>query len=123
MGRVDNIFAGVRPPEGTEEFDTLLSATFGPGGRLRLERIVSHGVCGGEWYDQAWDEWVMVARGTATLEWADGSTVELHAGDHLRIEPHRVHRVVQTSEDCVWIALHWDGLERSESLDGGDGGK
>lgn len=102
---VENIFSGVRPAEGTEVFETLLAA----GGTMRLERIVSCDVRNGEWYDQGWDEWVMVARGEAVLEWGDGTTVGLGAGDYLRIDAHRRHRVLRTSADCVWLALHLDG--------------
>lgn len=106
---VDNLFAGPRPTEGEEAFDTLLAASFAQGERVRLERIVSNGVRFGEWYDQAWDEWVMVARGEAVLEWGDGTTVGLVAGDYLRIEARRRHRVVRTSADCVWLAFHLGG--------------
>lgn len=107
---VGHLFDGApHPAEGTEAFDTLLAASLVPGGTVRLERIVSNGVRSGEWYEQGWDEWVMVARGEATLEWGDGSTTALRAGDHLRIEAHRRHRVACTSADCVWLALHLGG--------------
>lgn len=45
-------------------FEPLLRA---PG--VKLERIVSHGrsLPAGEWYDQAWDEWVMVLAGAPRL--------------------------------------------------------
>ncbi len=41
----------------------------------------------GFWYDQDEDEWVVVLRGTATLEFAGGEQVELKAGDYLTIAP------------------------------------
>ncbi len=108
---VDSIFSGDRPAEGEERFETLLAASLEPGSRVRLERIVSRDVRDGAWYDQAWDEWVMVVRGEAVLEWGDGTTVTLGAGDYLRIEAHRRHRVVRTSAECVWLALHLGGGE------------
>lgn len=92
--------------EGREVFETLLVSSLPPGRSVRLERIMSFGQERGEWYDQAWDEWVMVARGEAVLEWGDGRVTELEAGDYLLIEAHRRHRVLRTSFDCVWLALH-----------------
>lgn len=111
-----NIFdkRGIVPPastreEGREVFETLLSASLPAGEGVRVERILSFGQQNGEWYDQAWDEWVMVARGEAVLEWGDGSMTALGAGDYLLIEAHRRHRVLRTSFDCVWLALHLGG--------------
>lgn len=110
-----NIFdkRGVVPPssvqeEGREVFETLLSASVPPGAVMRVERIMSFAAENGEWYDQAWDEWVMVVRGEAVLEWdaVGGATVSLEAGDYLLIGSGRRHRVLRTSYDCVWLALH-----------------
>ncbi|WP_294597524.1 cupin domain-containing protein [uncultured Rikenella sp.] len=113
-----NIFdkRGIRPPASTQErgrevFDTLLSVAATAGQRVRLERIMSFGEEQGEWYDQGWDEWVMVVRGEAALEWGDGSVTELEAGDYLLIGAHQLHRVLRTSFDCVWLALHLGGEE------------
>ncbi len=107
-----NIFdkRGIVPPgsmqeQGREVFDTLLSVVATTGQRVRLERIMSFGEEHGEWYDQGWDEWVMVVRG-------DGSVTELEAGGYLLIEAHRRHRVLRTSFDCVWLALHLGGEEK-----------
>lgn len=111
---------GIVPPastqeEGREAFDTLLSAFLPAGQPVRVERIMSFGQENGEWYDQAWDEWVMVARGEAVLEWEDGRTTELEAGDYLLIGAHRRHRVLRTSFDCVWLAVHLGGAGVSDS--------
>lgn len=111
-----NIFdkRGIVPPASTQEqgrevFETLLSAVLPPGKPVRLERIMSFGQENGEWYDQGWDEWVVVARGEAALEWEDGRVTEMEAGDYLLIEAHKRHRVLRTSFDCVWLALHLGG--------------
>ena len=55
------------------------------------------------------DEWVIVLRGSATLAFADGATVDLHEGDYLTIPAHRKHRVSRTSSDpeTVWLAVHY----------------
>lgn len=79
-----------------------------PGGFL-LERILSFGAVTpeGEWYDQAWSEWVAVIRGDAVLDYADGTSVVMKEGDYLIIKPHVLHRVAHTSPDCIWLALHY----------------
>ena len=79
-----NIFdkRGIVPPsldreQGREVFETLLSRPLPEGQPLRVERIMSFGQEHGMWYDQSWDEWVMVMRGEAALEWGDGTTEHL----------------------------------------------
>jgi len=75
---------------------------------FRLEQILSRGRCSppDSWYQEERDEWVLLARGTATLEFEDGN-LDLVAGDSLVIAAMRRHRVVRTSADCIWIALHY----------------
>jgi cupin 2 domain-containing protein len=63
----------------------------------------------GFWYDQAEHEWLMLVRGHAMLEFADGKLVELKEGDYLDIPPHVRHRVQQTAPDTVWLAVHVTG--------------
>jgi cupin 2 domain-containing protein len=79
-------------------------------GGLRIERIVSNGQATpeGVWYDQETDEWVVLLRGTATLEFADGEMVEMAGGDYLKIARHTRHRVAATTHDTVWLAVHFD---------------
>lgn len=92
-------------PQDEEFFETLAS-----GEGLRIERIISHGhtTAEGQWYDQALDEWVVLLRGEATLEWEDGTQTQLGAGSAVFIAAHQRHRVVATSSDppCVWLAVH-----------------
>ncbi|PLX80484.1 MAG: hypothetical protein C0616_08290 [Desulfuromonas sp.] len=78
---------------------------------IRLERIVSrqHSTAPGEWYDQEWDEWVLLVEGEAILRFAEpDETIQMHAGDFLLIPARRRHRVERTSESCdtIWLALH-----------------
>ena len=98
-----NIFAGASVPPGLEQCLTLLE-----GGRVRVERIVSnaHSSPAGFWYDQPEDEWVMVLRGQATLEFNDGESVAMRAGDHVTIAGHVRHRVSETDAETVWLAVH-----------------
>ena len=87
---------------GGETFHTLLESP-----HARLEQIVSRGQASPPnfWYDQEEEEWVLLLRGEATLEFADGRLVELTAGSHLTIPKHVRHRVHRTSEDAIWLAL------------------
>lgn len=79
---------------------------------VRLERIVSHGqhTPDGEWYDQEWDEWVVVLTGRATLRIeGEHDVVALAPGDSLLLPAHVRHRVEWTdpAADTVWLALHY----------------
>jgi cupin 2 domain-containing protein len=80
----------------------------------RLERIVSRGhrTADGEWYDQEWDEWVVVLSGSARLRIeGEPDDVSLRAGDSLLLPAHVRHRVEWTdpTADTVWLALHYAG--------------
>src|SRR5690606_28306672 len=76
---------------------------------LRLEQIVSYGRAtpSGEWYDPTDAEWVMLLRGEAVLEFADGAHLRLNAGEAVTLPAHRRHRVANVSDDAVWLALHF----------------
>jgi cupin 2 domain-containing protein len=102
-----NIFADV-----PEHLDTELIEILARGAACRLERIVSrgHSTADGQWYDQEWDEWVLLLRGSATLSFAgDSGPTYLAPGDFLLIPAHRRHRVESTAHDqeTVWLALHF----------------
>ncbi|KMO10497.1 cupin domain-containing protein [Methylobacterium platani] len=92
--------------EADERIDILMQAP-----QARIERIVSTGQASppGFWYDQPWDEWVVLLAGCAGLR-LDGETESrrLGPGDHLTIPAHRRHRVEWTSPDraTVWLAVH-----------------
>ncbi len=99
----ENIFAALPQKARDEHFLTLLE-THG----TKIERIVSrsHSSPAGFWYDQPHDEWVMLLRGEATLEFADGELVTLKEGDYLAIPPHVKHRVRETAPETIWLAVH-----------------
>jgi cupin 2 domain-containing protein len=77
----------------------------------RIERIVSTGQASppGFWFDQDWDEFVLLVSGAAELR-VEGETTarSLRVGDHLRIPAHVRHRVEWTSasEPTIWLAVH-----------------
>ena len=98
------------PDASAAEAIELLAAM--KGDRVRVERIVSEGQAtpAGQWYDQAWDEWVVVLRGGATLEFTDPPGEEhLAAGDWLLLPAHRRHRVRSTEKGTFWLAVHAGG--------------
>lgn len=101
-----NLFDDVPQSLPEEQFDILHSAA-----GLKLERIVSTGQAtpDGEWYDQGWDEWVVLLQGGARLRF-DGEAEDrsLGPGDHVLIPAHVRHRVTWTDPDrpTVWLALH-----------------
>lgn len=86
-----------------EQFVELLSAR-----SARLEQILSCGQASEAdfWYDQDNDEWVMLVRGQATLQF-DAGSLQLGPGDSLIIPARRRHRVAHASEDAIWLALHY----------------
>ena len=79
---------------------------------VRVERIVSHGHAtpGGEWFDQDWNEWVLVVSGAARLRIeGEASARVLRAGDYVALPAHCRHRVEWTDPDraTVWLAVHY----------------
>lgn len=104
-----NLFEGLRPDAGAEQFAQLLSR---PG--LRIERIISSGQASppGFWYDQPQAEWVLLLQGEARLAFADEPTSRLlRPGDFIDIAPHRRHRVESTAALTLWLAVHYDRRE------------
>jgi cupin 2 domain-containing protein len=90
-----------------ERFETLLETA-----GFRLERILSqgHATPEGEWYDQDWDEWVMLLQGAARLT-IEGRAGELamKPGDTVLLPARCRHRVEWTisGQVTVWLALHY----------------
>ena len=108
-----NLFelANIPQQEDPELFQTLVTGQQG----LLVERIVSTGQTTpeGEWYDQERDEWVVILEGSAVLGFADGSEARLQRGDHLLLPRHMRHRVLETSNPCIWLAIHANTLEKA----------
>jgi len=99
-----NIFANIPDKLPDELFTTLLKCD-----NVHIERIVSkgHTTPPEQWYDQAWDEWVMVLEGQAILVYEQSEQI-LTAGDYVLIPAHTKHRVEWTTPDShtVWLAVH-----------------
>jgi cupin 2 domain-containing protein len=100
-----NLFADLPAQADEEQLSDLLTR---PG--LRIERIVSTGQASppGFWYDQNWDEWVVLLSGGAGLAIEDEAEQSLTPGDHIFLPAHKRHRVNWTDPDkpTVWLAVH-----------------
>ena len=101
-----NLFSGLSGKVAAEAVERLVRSP------VRIERIVSTGQASppGFWYDEDWDEWVVVLSGAAGLlvEGEDGPRT-LRAGDHVHLPAHCRHRVEWTdaAEPTVWLAVHF----------------
>lgn len=78
---------------------------------VKIERIVSRGHRTPDdfWYDQAWDEWVLLLQGSAGLRLAgEADLVILGPGEALLIPAGTKHQVAWTEADTdtVWLAVH-----------------
>ena len=105
-----NLFNGIPAIIQDEHFQTLVTS-----GAIRIERIVSdgHATPQGEWYDQGWDEWVLLVSGGATLLFDGDATPRiLEPGDHVMIPAGCRHRVEQTdaTRKTIWVAVHFGGI-------------
>ena len=108
-----NLFADLLRTLADEQVAELLRAP-----AVRIERIVSHGQASapGFWYDQDWDEWVVLLAGSAGLLFAgEPAPRSLAAGDYLHIPAHARHRVEWTDPQAptVWLAVHIHDPARS----------
>lgn len=106
--QTDNLFNDIpSSPLREELFQTLAES-----GGVRIERIISEGhvTPPGEWYDQGWDEWVLLVSGGAAVLFDDGKApLVLKPGDHVMIPAgcrHRVERT-DTGQKTVWLAVHF----------------
>lgn len=103
-----NLFQTIDAVCNEEQFDTLFAAD-----ALSIERIVSTGQATpeGEWYDQNWDEWVVIISGSAGLLLGTDPEVKiLNKGDSLFLPAHLKHRVEWTSAEhpTLWLAVHFN---------------
>lgn len=89
-----------------ELFETLVNNE-----KVQIERIVSKGHTSPQdgWYNQDKNEFVLVVKGGASLEFEDGRVESMKPGDWLEIPAHVKHRVSWTTEEeeTVWLAVHY----------------
>lgn len=101
-----NLFADIPTNLPEELFEDLVNTD-----SVRIQRIISRGhtTRDGDWYDQDTNEFVVLLKGAARLEFRDGRQFELAPGDCLQLPAHKKHRVVWTDEtvETVWLAVHY----------------
>ncbi len=78
---------------------------------LKIERIISKGhiTPKSKWYNQENDEWVILLKGKAILEFENSADIELDEGDYINIPKYTKHRVSWTipNEETIWLAIHY----------------
>lgn len=113
MSNIFSLADVLNPPHGQEFFEGILQGR----GRMRVERIVSHGHTSPErgWYNQEQDEWVLVLEGNARLLFKNGEEASLGRGECLLIPKYSKHKVIHTSSPCIWLAIFADALEQERS--------
>ncbi len=98
-----NIFSNVAEAGEEEQFTVL-----GKSPNCRIERIVSSGYSSPEgfWYDQEYDEFILLMQGEATLEF-EAKQIDMKAGDYLIVPKNCKHRIAKSSLDpaCVWLCV------------------
>ncbi|MEO9121736.1 MAG: cupin domain-containing protein [Burkholderiaceae bacterium] len=102
-----NLFSPLPDVSSGECIDALFER---PG--CRVERIVSWGQSSpaGFWYEQDWDEWVLILAGGAVLTMETRpKPVSLACGDYLMIPAGVRHRVesTETETPTIWLAIHF----------------
>jgi len=104
-----NIFTTENKKYENEIFETILQNDC-----ILLERIISDGQTtpDGKWYDDDRDEWVLLLKGKAEIEFEDGEKVGLLPGDYLLIKANRRHKVTYTDlqNKTIWLTLYYKSL-------------
>ena len=100
-----NLFADLPDRLPKELVQTLLQAA-----DVRIERLISHGHASPPdfWYDQGQNEWVIVLKDAARLQFEDG-VVEMKPGDFINIPAFKRHRVDWTTPDepTIWLGVRY----------------
>ncbi|HSV87952.1 MAG TPA: cupin domain-containing protein [Bacteroidales bacterium] len=95
----------------TKESDLEIVDTLCNYNKLQIKRIVSKGQVTppGVWLSQRENEWVILLRGKASLEFEFGERLLMKSGDYYFIPAGLKHRVTYTSKRpiCVWLAVHF----------------
>jgi len=104
-----NVFSSIPTHIPEEIFEEIVRTE-----HCKIERIISRGQAtpDGYWYDQDWDEWVILLKGNAGLLFeGDDIPITLNHGDYVHIPAHARHRVEWTSptEETIWLTVHYEG--------------
>jgi cupin 2 domain-containing protein len=105
--KIKNIFNDIPSNIKEEITEKIISS-----GNIRIERIISKGDAspGDFWYDQEDNEWVIVIKGNAKLEFfGENELIDLSEGDYFNIPSHKKHRVEWTDpeNETIWLAVFY----------------
>ncbi len=105
--KVSNLLENI-PTELPEELIEVLASS----DNVRIERIVSLGHISPEdfWYDQDQNEFVLLLKGKAELEFSDpDKMIKMEEGDSLIISAHQRHRVSWTKQETgtIWLVVYY----------------
>jgi len=99
-----NIFQTLPDTTNEEIIEEIINS-----GNCRIERIVSEGQKSPEnfWYKQEENEFVILLKGSAVIEFSDNTETALSEGDYLFIPKLVKHRVKETSASAktIWLAI------------------
>jgi len=103
---IKNIFSSIPKDIPKELFETIVSSK-----EIRIERIISKGHIteNNKWYNQDKNEFVIVLKGSAVIEYKNNEMINLGIGDYLIIPARKEHRVAETSkkEETIWLAVFY----------------
>ena len=103
---MNNIFTDLPQNIDEEIFEIIASSQ-----TVKIERIISkgHASLKTAWYDQEQNEWVIVLKGDAILEFENEQPVRLTEGDYINIPAHQKHRVDWTNpkQETIWLAVFY----------------
>ncbi|OIO80120.1 cupin [Candidatus Pacearchaeota archaeon CG1_02_32_132] len=101
-----NIFSEIPKSIPKEVFNSIIDKN-----GIKIERIISkgHTTEKDKWYNQEKNEWLIILKGNAELEFEDNKKVSLKEGDYVNIPAHTKHRVTKTSkkEETIWLIVHY----------------
>lgn len=103
---VNNLFQNIPDALPEEVFETIINTE-----NVQIERIVSYGHTTekNKWLQQNKNEWVIVLKGQASIQFENAALYELHTGDCLNIPADVKHRVEWTEKNAetIWLAVHY----------------
>ena len=108
MMKAGNIFESIPGNLDAESVDLITQNE-----KVKIERIISKGHTSPAtgWYDQDNDEWVLVIKGAAIIEFDGEADTEVNLGEgaYINIPAHKKHRVRWTDPETetVWLTVHY----------------
>jgi len=103
---MSNIFDNIPLDLSDEVFENIIAKQ-----PVKIERIISkgHSSPSSGWYEQPQQEWVLLLKGAAIIDFDHQPAVHLKEGDYLTINAHQKHKVSWTPPniETIWLAIHF----------------